>query len=528
MALLLGIDLGTSSVKVLLLTEGGQVLGHGSGGYPINTPHPGWAEQDPQTWWDASVKAVRQAIIGIAGRESIAAIGISGQMHGTVLLDQQGRILHPAVIWPDQRTTRQVDEISNLIGDKKLINITGSSIATGFQAATIRWFQQEERDIWSRVHQVLLPKDYLRWRMTGEFASDASDGSGTLLLDGQKRSWSSQILKKLDIEANLLPPIQSSQALVGGLIPAAADDFGLPSGIPVITGAADTASSLLGAGVTNPKNLLMTIGTGGQLVLPAFNFIVDEGGQMHTFCSALEPLPHQPGWYLMSATLSAGQSLRWLRDNVFSLDGEDAYDQMTAWAGETPLGANGLIFLPYLVGERTPLMDPHARGAFLGLTLSHGQAELVRAVMEGVIFLLYEAYLVLLEAGIQPERIIISGGGARSRLWQQMVADVFGLPVMRLQVNEQSALGAALLAGAGGGHLEMIQASRHWASYDHPFEPNYSDQAHYLELLEIFQLTYLKFKEEFLRLNAAERWGADSQIIAGIMDKKTGSPPNSH
>jgi xylulokinase len=512
MTLLLGIDLGTSSVKVLLLTEGGQVLGHGSGEYPINTPQPGWAEQDPQAWWDASVKAVRQAIVGVPERESIAAIGISGQMHGTVLLDQQGQILHPAVIWPDQRTTRQVDEISNLIGDKKLINITGSSIATGFQAATIRWFQQEERDIWSRVHQVLLPKDYLRWRMTGEFASDASDGSGTLLLDGQKRSWSSQILKKLDIEANLLPPIQSSHALAGELIPAAADDFGLPGGIPVFTGAADTASSLLGAGATNPKNLLMTIGTGGQLILPAFNFIVDEGGRMHTFCSALEPLPHQAGWYLMSATLSAGQSLRWLRDNVFSLDGEDAYDQMTAWAEEVPLGANGLIFLPYLVGERTPLMDSHARGAFLGLTLSHGQAELVRAVMEGVTFSLYEAFLVLLEAGIQPERIIISGGGARSRLWQQIVADVFGLPVMRLRVNEASALGAALLAGAGSGHLEMVEASHLWAIYDHPFEPNYSDRALYLELLEIFQLTYLKYKDEFLKLDAAQGWQSASKL----------------
>ena len=214
----------------------------------------------------------------------------------------------------------------------------------------------------------------------------------------------------------------------------------------------------------------------------------------------------------MSATLSAGQSLRWLRDNVFSLDGEDAYDQMTAWAGETPLGANGLIFLPYLVGERTPLMDPHARGAFLGLTLSHGQAELVRAVMEGVTFSLYEAFLVLLEAGIQPERIIISGGGARSRLWQQIVADVFGLPVMRLRVNEASALGAALLAGASSGHLEMVEASHLWAIYDHPFEPNYSDRAHYLELLEIFQLTYLKYKDEFLKLDAAQGWQSASKL----------------
>jgi xylulokinase len=206
----------------------------------------------------------------------------------------------------------------------------------------------------------------------------------------------------------------------------------------------------------------------------------------------------------MSATLSAGQSLRWLRDNVFVLVGADAYDQMTAWGEEVPVGANGLIFLPYLVGERSPLMDPYARGAFLGLTLRHGQAQLVRAVIEGVTFSLYDAYQVLLEAGAQPERIIIAGGGARSRLWQQIVADVFGLPVMRLQVNEQSALGAALLAGAGSGHLELVEASHQWASYDHPFEPNYSDRVHYLELLEIFQLAYSEHREEFLRLNAAD------------------------
>ncbi|GAF69344.1 unnamed protein product, partial [marine sediment metagenome] len=320
------------------------------------------------------------------------------------------------------------------------------------------------------------------------FASEASDGSGTLLLDGQKRGWSSEILKRLDIEADLLPPIQLSHALAGGLIPSAADDFGLPGGILVFTGAADTASSMLGAGATNPNTLLMTIGTGGQLLLPAINFIVDQGGRMHTFCSALEPHSHQAGWYQMSATLSAGQSLRWLRDNVFGLDGADAYDQMTIWAEKVPPGANGLIFLPYLVGERSPLMDSYARGAFLGLTLRHGQAQLVRAVIEGVTFSLYDAYQVLLEAGAQPERIIIAGGGARSLLWQQIVADVFGLPVMRLLVNEQSALGAALLAGVGSGNLELVEALHQWASYDHPLEPNYSDRVHYLESLEIFQL----------------------------------------
>jgi xylulokinase len=501
MTLLLGIDLGTSSVKALLLNEAGQVLGRGSSGYAINTPQPGWAEQNPETWWDAAAAAVRQAIVGVPEGRSIDAIGVSGQMHGTVLLDQQGRILHPAVIWPDQRSVDQVVEIRQLIGDKQLIDITGSPIAAGFQAATVRWFQQVKSELWSRVGHVLLPKDYLRWRMTGEFASEASDGSGTLLLEGRKREWSALILRKLEVDPDLLPPVQPSVALAGELNQAAAEHFGLPAGVPVITGAADTASSLVGAGSFKPESLMVTIGTGGQILLPTFEFTVDKKGRLHTFCGAVEPQPGQAGWYLMGATLSAGQSLRWLRDKVFNLAGEDSYDQMTAWAEQVPPGAGGLIFLPYLAGERTPLMDSHAWGAFLGLTLSHGQAELVRAVMEGVVFSLYEAYLVLLEVGVVPERIILAGGGARSRLWGQMVADMFGLPVMRLLVTEQSALGAALLAGTGCGKLDLASAAQQWVKYGASFDPDFATQARYLELLEIFRLSYQKNKVDFQMLN---------------------------
>jgi len=503
MAPFLGIDLGTSSVKALLLDDSGQVLGSGSGEYPLHAPQPGWAEQDPHTWWAATVEAVRQALVGGKGQGAVAAIGISGQMHGTVLLDEEDNLLYPAVIWPDQRSNNQVVEIAHLIAPERLIEITGSPLATGFQAATICWFQQEENELWRKVRRIFLPKDYLRWQMTGEFASDPSDGAGTLLFDGHERDWSSSILEKLKIETELLPPIQSSLTLAGELTTEAAHEFGLPSGIQVITGAADTASSLLGAGVTHPRKLLVNISTGGQLVLPTFEFIVDKGGRMHTFCSALDPHSRQAGWYLMGATLSAGQSLRWLRDNVFGLSGADAYDRMTAWAERVPLGADGLIFLPYLAGERTPLMDPHARGVFLGLTIRHGQAELVRAVMEGVTFSLYEAYLVLLETGIQPERITLAGGGARSRLWAQMAADVFGLQVERLRVKEQSAVGAALLAGAGIGMFDISYASQRWAKYDTPIEPNFYNRNQYLEFLEIFRVTYRKLKDQFLDLNTS-------------------------
>jgi xylulokinase len=400
------------------------------------------------------------------------------------------------VLWPDQRSSGQVEEISQLIGGERLIDTTGSPLATGFQAATVHWFQQKESDLWSQVHQVLLPKDYLRCRMTGIIASDPSDAAGTLLLDGRKRDWSARILTELQIEPHLLPPIQPSLSQAGVLTPGASRDMGLPGGIPVITGAADTASGLLGAGITNTRNLLLSISTGGQLVLPTFDFIVDRGGRMHTFCSALEPDSGGAGWYLMSATLSAGQSLRWLRENIFGMDGEDAYERMTAWAQQTGIGANGLIFWPYLLGERSPLMDPQVRGSFVGLTTRHGRADLVRSVLEGVVFSLYEAYQVLIEVGTQPERLILAGGGARSWLWGLIVADVFGLPVEKVRIEEQSALGAALMAGAGIGIFDIVEASRQWAKYEAPIEPNLAAHAQYHEILPLYRSIYQSIKGE--------------------------------
>jgi xylulokinase len=492
---LLGIDLGTSRVKALLVDESGEIQGRGSDDYPLLAPQPGWAEQDPQAWWTATIKSVRQALAELKNEETIAGIGLSGQMHGTVLLDRKNRLLNPAVIWPDQRSSMQVEEISNLIGGKELIDTTGSALATGFQAATIRWFQQNEADLWRQVHQVLLPKDYLRWRMTGRFVSDPSDGAGTLLLDGRKRDWSVHILTELQIEPRLLPRIQPSLSQAGSLSSEAGRDMGLPGGIPVITGAADTASGLLGAGITHTRDLLLSISTGGQLVLPASDFIVDRGGRMHTFCSALEPDSERAGWYLMSATLSAGQSLRWLRENIFGIDNEDAFEHMTAWAEQAGIGANGLIFWPYLVGERSPLMDPQARGMYVGLTIRHERGDLVRSVMEGVTFSLYEAYQVLIKTGIQPHRVILAGGGARSRLWRQMVADVFGLPVEKARIEEQSALGAALMAGAGIGMFDVVETSQQWAKYEAQIEPNSAAHAQYHQILPLYRSIYQRIKD---------------------------------
>jgi xylulokinase len=293
MSHLIGLDLGTSSIKALLVQDNGQIVGQGSAEYPIHTPKPGMAEQDPAEWWQATVSAVRQALDSANSSVAIAAIGLSGQMHGTVLLDGQNQALAPAIIWPDQRTERQVREITALVGAESLIDLTGSPVSTGFQAATVRWVQQEQPVLWRRVHKVLLPKDYLRWRLTGRLNSDPSDGSGTLLLDVHRRDWSPELLSALEVEPDKLPPIQPSTAVAGELEPDAAEALGLPSGIPVVTGAADTPCSLLGAGVITPERLLLTLSTGGQLVLPAFEMQVNHGGRIHTFCSALEPLTKQ-------------------------------------------------------------------------------------------------------------------------------------------------------------------------------------------------------------------------------------------
>ncbi len=410
-------------------------------------------------------------------------------MHGTVLLGAQGDVLAPAIIWPDQRSVAQVQEITAQIGLARLTALTGSPVATGFQAATLLWVRQQRPDLWRRIAHVLLPKDYVRWRITGEFATDASDGSGALLLDVQRRAWSPELLDALGIDAAWLPPVQPSGAIAGVLTAQAAAELGLAAGVPVAVGAADTPCSALGAGVVEPGTLLLTLSSGGQLLQPLAAPRVDALGRIHTFCAALEP-DTGAGWYQMGAILAAGLALQWLRDNVLRLHGADAYAQITAWAGESPVGAGGLLFLPYLSGERTPHMDPHARGALLGLTSRHGPQEIARAVLEGVTLACYDAYSVLAELGAHPDAVVLAGGGATSAVWQQIVADVFGLPVRPLAVSEQSALGATILAGASLGWFEAAAAARAWASYGPEVQPDAARHARYQVLFELFRAAY--------------------------------------
>ena len=487
--LLLGVDLGTSSVKVVLTTGAGQALSSGSAEYPIMQPLPGYAEQDPDAWWPAVCEAVRMAVDGAGTAPGVAAIGLAGQMHGTVLLGAGGNVLTPAIIWPDRRSARQVQEITAQAGLERLTALTGSPVATGFQAATLLWVRQERPDLWRQIDRVLLPKDYLRWRMTGALATDPSDGSGALLLDVQRRDWSPELLALLGIDVAWLPPVQPAYSIAGALTEQAAAELGLPAGLPVVTGAADTPCSALGAGVVDTGTLLMTLSSGGQIMQPLADVRVDSLGRIHTFCSALEP-EEGAGWYQMGAILAAGLALRWLRDEVLGLQGADAYERITAWAGETPAGARGLLFLPYLSGERTPHMNPQARGVLLGLTGQHGQRELARAVLEGVTLACYDAYGVLAELGASPDAVVLAGGGARSRVWQQIVADVFGLPVRPLAVSEQSAMGAAILAGAGLDWFDAADAAQAWARYGAEVEPDPERHACYEEIFGLFRAAY--------------------------------------
>ncbi len=502
--LLLGIDLGTSSVKVLCVTCAGEVVGSGSAEYPVRAPQPGFAEQEAGLWWAAVQRAVRTASTGHA--DAIAAVGLSGQMHGAVLLDGTGALLGNAIIWPDQRSANQVRELTARVGAARLIETTGSPVATGFQAATLLWLRTQRPELFARIATVLAPKDWLRLHMTGALATDAGDGSGTLMLDVQARDWSPALLEAVGVARSQLPAVRPSTEIAGELLPAAAEALGLRAHTPVVVGSADTACGMLGAGTVESDTLLVNLSTGGQLVRPAAQPAVDTRGRLHTFCSALAPGSGGAGWYQMGATLNVGMALRWLRTQVLGWTGDDAYARMTARAAEVPPGAGGLLFLPYLVGERTPLLDPAARAAFLGLAAAHSQAHLVRAVLEGATFACYDAYRVLMEvgAGALPQQVLLAGGGARSLVWRQIVADVFGVEVRRLLVTEQSALGAALLAGHGAGLLDVAQAARTWARLDAPLPPDPVRQARYTELFALYTRAYPANREIMHALGALQ------------------------
>jgi xylulokinase len=486
----LGIDLGTSSVKALVVDEAGNVRGTGGAEYPVLRPYPGWAEQDTDAWWNATIEAVQQAIGWASSAVTIGGIGIAGQMHGVVFLGDQDKPLTPAVIWADQRSARQAAEVTAKVGAERLIEIAGSPLVAGFMAATAVWTREEKSSIWWRTKRLLSPKDEIRRRITGAVATDPGDGSASLLFDARWRNWSPELLDAAEISSIMLPPVKPSGAVAGEVTADAAAALGVAPGIPVVTGTGDAPSGLLGAGIVDPATMLLSLSTGAQVMVPDEAFHPDLAGRTHAYCSALEPGAGSPGWYQMGATLVAGMALRWLRDEMLQVPAAGAYERMTGWAEKSPVGARGLLFLPYLVGERSPHMDPRARGAFLGLAAHHDHGDVVRAVMEGVTFACRDAFAALRKAGADPERIVVAGGGARSPLWRQMVADIFARPVYALATTDQAAMGAALLAATGVRDLNPVETAQAWAQYGPSAEPHAGRNGQYEELYELFRNAY--------------------------------------
>ena len=492
--ILMGIDLGTSSLKTILIDPSGNLLGSAAAEYPVVTPHPGWAEQNPDDWYQAAVKTIRQAVgqAGISGGD-IAGIGLSGQMHGLVCADREGRALRPAIIWADQRSKDQVEKVYDLIGREQLAIWTENPLAAGFMLPSWLWVRDHEPETARKTPHLLLPKDYLRLLLTGEYLAEPSDASSTALFTPSQREWTSPLLEALQIDPSLLPPLRSSEQVAGGLSAAVAQAAGLKAGTPVIVGGSDQACQAVGHGVIDPGKVSCTIGTGGQLFAPLAEPVFDPKLRLHLFCHVL---PDR--WHLEAAILSAGLSLRWLRDQLMT--GKN-YQELADLAAQAPPGAEGLFFLPYLAGERTPHMDPTARGAFIGLTLRHSQAHLVRAVMEGVVFALRQGLDLMVSLGAPLEEIIASGGGTRHPLWLQLQANIFNRPVKTSRGAtagqvEAAALGAAILAGTGSGVYPDLRTGMHQVVHpeSETVDPEPDLAAFYQERYEQFVRIYPELK----------------------------------
>jgi xylulokinase len=453
MTYFIGIDTSTTATKALLMDEGGGVLGVSSNEYPYETPQPLWSEQDPALWWTATAQSIREVLAKTStDTAAVKGIGLTGQMHGLVLLDEKADVLRPAILWNDQRTGPQCDAIRLKLGREKLIRITGNDALTGFTAPKVLWVQEHEPEIWKQVRHILLPKDYVRYKLTGDFASDRAGGSGTILFDLAKRDWSPEVLAALDIPAEYLPPTYEGTDITGTLSPGVANELGLPEGIPVFGGGGDQAAAAVGTGAVTTGVVSLSLGTSGVVFATTDGPAFEPEGRLHAFCHSI------PGkWHLMGVMLSAAGSLRWHRD-TFAPGTE--YDTLLVPVADIPPGSDGLFFLPYLTGERTPHPDPLARGAFVGLTVRHGFPHLTRAVLEGVSFGLRDSFELMKRAGLKDiTQVRVTGGGARSPLWRQILADVFGAEIVTVNAEEGAAYGAALLAATGAGVFQSVQAA---------------------------------------------------------------------
>jgi xylulokinase len=425
-------------------------------------------------------------------------------MHGLVCLDDADRLVRPAIIWADTRGAEAAAELTAQIGADRLGEIAGTALASGFLGTSVAWLRTHEPDYWQSIATALLPKDYLRFRLTGEKATDPSDAASTGLLDVRERDWSDTVLEAVGFDRSRVPKIVGSSAIAGYLTDSAAAELGIAPGIPVVCGGGDAPVAALACGVGDGRSLLATLSSGAQTIVFTKQPSIDPGLRVHTFAAPLDPARNECGWYIMGATMVGGSALHWLRDNVFRSTGNDAIAAMVEGAGEVPAGANGLLFAPYLSGERTPYFDPHARAVFLGLTAEHDQRHLVRAVMEGVVFALLDALDVVRSLTDVQWGVVLAGGGARSPLWRQIVADIFGLPVRPSLVADQSAVGAAMLAAASDRNETATALGVEWAQFDRTVEPIAANVDRYQDLRSIYREIYAAHANHFRRLGTIQ------------------------
>ena len=504
MQYLVGIDIGTSGTKTVLFDEEGHAIAAKTAEYPLYQPQNGWAEQKPEDWWEAVVLGLKDTLnqSKIKAKE-IKGIGLSGQMHGLVMLDENGVVIRPSIIWCDQRSARECEEITQKIGKERLIEITANPALPGFTASKILWVRHHEPNLYAKCKHILLPKDYIRYKLTGEFATEVSDASGMQLLDVPNRCWSDEVLEKLEIDKSLLGKVYESIEITGSITKSVANLTGLCEGTPVVGGAGDNAAAAVGTGVVEDGLAFTTIGTSGVVYAHSSKITIDPKGRVHTFCSAV---PN--AWHVMGVTQSAGLSLKWFKENfcqelvkTAKLLDCDCYELINKIVQDTPIGANRLIYLPYLMGERTPHLDANCRGTFFGLSATHTRSDLLRAVMEGVTYSLKDCLGILNEMQVDITQMMACGGGSKSDVWRQMLADNYECAVSTLEANEGPALGVAILAGVGTGIYESVeQACKKLIKVKQTQTGIEENQILYKGYYQVYQNLYPALKESFKAL----------------------------
>ncbi len=508
MKYLIGIDIGTSATKTVLFDERCRVTASAVQEYPLYQPHNGWAEQDPEDWYRAVVSTLKAVVEkSNVNSSDIVGIGLSGQMHGLVMLDENNDVIRPSIIWCDQRTEKECGEITKLVGAERLMEITANPALTGFTASKILWVRNNEPENYGRCRHILLPKDYIRYRLTGEYATDVSDASGMQLLDVPNRCWSKEVLEKLGIDISYLGKVYESQEITGYISKEISELTGLSEGTAVVAGAGDNAAAAIGTGIVKDGRAFTTIGTSGVVYAHTSKLSVDKKGRVHTFCCAV------PGcWHIMGVTQAAGLSLKWFKDN-FCRDyiekaeklGCDVYDIINEDIENTPVGSNRLIYLPYLMGERTPHLDANCRGVFFGLSAIHTKADLLRAIMEGVSFSLTDCKDILTEMGADIKEMMACGGGGTSPVWRRILADMYDCRVKTITSKEGPALGVAILAGVGTGVFESVEAA--CDSFIHEKDisvPNKENHIKYNEIHKLYKELYTSLKDDYKALSRLE------------------------